>query len=239
MTWNLSQLRDDVATQHGEAQRDQLAPSLNSIVDRQTYARFHFQEAARILKELLEDRDDRSVLIDIVFGADREAHHEFANSRKFAEAHITACLQSLHSLSDILAHTIYYALGLNLDDVTKLHPNRIYLHVVKPLLPAGKMSTLIQELVEHADYRYLADIVNHSKHRSVVQTPYTVDVTGTATPPHGLKFAAFTYGSRAYPARWVASFVESEYNRHSDLITRIGELLNDLVREQGYQRNGR
>ena len=233
MTWNLSQLRDNVATQHGDAQLEHLSPSLNSIVDRQIYARFHFQEANRILNELLKDRDDQSILIDLVFGADREAHHEFANSRRFAEAHITACVQSLHSLSDILAHAIYYALGLNLDDATKLRPNRIYLHVVKPLLPAGKMSFLIQELVEHADYRYLADIVNHSKHRRVVQTPYTVDVTGTATPPHGLKFAAFVYDGRAYPARWVYPFVESEYSRQSDLITRIGELLNEFVSKQG------
>lgn len=237
MTWNLSQLRDNVATQHGDAQREHLSPSLNSIVDRQLYARFHFQEASRILKEVLEDRDDQSVLIDLVFGADREAHHEFANSRKFAEAHITACLQSLHSLSDILAHAIYYALGLNLDDATKLRPSRIYLYKVRPLIPAGKMSTLIQELVEHADYRYLGDIVNHSKHRSVVQTPYSLDVTGTATRPHGLKFAAFTYDGRAHPARWVASFVESEYNRQSVLTTDIGELLNELVRERGNRRS--
>lgn len=238
MTWNLSQLRDNVAAQHGPAQRDQLAPSLNSLVDRQIYARFHFQEASRILKEVLDERDDRSILIDLVFGADREAHHEFANSRKFAEAHITACLQSLHSLSDILAHTIYYALGLNLDDATKLRPDRIYLRTVRQRIPPGEMSALIQELVEHADYRYLADIVNHSKHRSVVQTPYTVDVTGTATPPHGLKFAAFTYDERTYPARWVTSFVESEYHRHSSQITRIGELLNELVSEEGNRRNG-
>lgn len=233
MTWNLEQLREDVRFLFGDEQRECLSPSLNSIVDRQTYARFHYQESKRILDEVLNGRDDRSVLIDLVFGADRNAQHEFAYRRKFAEAHIVAFLQSLHSLSDILAHAIYFALGLNLHKATRLPPKRVYLHKVRALLPPGEVSTRLQELIDHEDYRYLADIVNHSKHRSVVQTPYSVDATGCDTQPYGLKFAAFVYDDQAYTARWADPFMESEYNRQSALITRIGELLNDLVRSRG------
>ena len=144
-----------------------------------------------------------------------------------------AFLQSLHSLSDIMAHAIYFALGLNLNKATRLPPKRIYLQQVRALLSPGEMTTRLQELIDHEDYRYLADIVNHSKHRSVVQTPYSVDATGCDTQPHGLKFAAFAYDDRAYPARWADPVMESEYNRQSALITRIGELLNELVRSQG------
>jgi hypothetical protein len=68
---------------------------------------------------------------------------------------------------------------------------------------------------------------------NLVQTPYSVDITGCDTQPHGLKFAAFVYDDQAYPARWADPFMESEYNRQSALITSIGELLNDLVRSQG------
>lgn len=232
MTWNLQQLREDVRLLFGDEQREYLSPSLNSIVDRQTYARFHFHETKRILGEVLEGRDHKSVLCDLIFGADPNAHHEFANRRKHAEAHVIALLQSLHSLSDILAHAIYFALGLNLCKATRLPSKRIYLHQVLPLLPPGKMTSLLQELIDHEDYRYLADIVNHSKHRSVVQTPYSVDATGCDTQPHGLKFATFVYDDHAYPARWADPFMEAEYNRQSALITRIGEHLNDLVRSK-------
>ena len=233
MTWNLEQLREDVTFLFGDEQHECLSPSLNSIVDRQTYARFHYQESKRILGEVLNDRDDQAILVDLIFGANRNAHHEFASRRKFAEAHVVAFLQSLHSLSDILAHAIYFALGLNLHKATRLPPKRVYLHKVQALLSAGVVSVRLQELINHEDYRHLADIVNHSKHRSVIQTPYSVDVTGCDTQPHGLKFAAFVYDDQAYPARWADPFMESEYNRQSALITCIGELLNDLVRSQG------
>jgi len=233
MTWNLEQLREDVRFLFGDEQRERLSPSLNSIVDRQTYARFHYQESKRILGEVLNDRDGQSILIDLIFGADRNAQHEFAYQRKFVEAHCMAFLQSLHSLSDILAHATYFALGLNLHKTTRLSPTRISLHRVLPLLPPGEMTTRLQELIDHEDYQYLADIVNHSKHRSVIQTPYSVDATGCDTQPHGLKFAAFVYDDvPPYPARWADPFMESEYNRQSALITHIGELLNDLVRNR-------
>ena len=78
--------------------------------------------------------------------------------------------------------------------------------------------------------RYLADIVNHSKHRSVVQTPSSVDATGCDTQPHGLKFAAFAYDDRAYPARWAYPVMESEYNRQSALITSIESSNNSGAR---------
>lgn len=234
MTWNLQQLREDVRLLFGDEQREYLSPSLNSIVDRQTYARFHFQESQRILDDVLEGRDHKSVLCDLMFGADPSAHHEFANRRKHAEAHIVAFLQSLRSLSDILAHAIYFALGLNLRTTTRLPPKRVYLHRVLPMLPLDEMSSRLRELIDHEDYRYLADIVNHSKHRSVVQTPYSVNATGCDTPSHGLKFAAFVYDDHAYPARWANPFMEAEYNRQSALITRTGERLNDLV---GSRRN--
>ena len=232
MTWNFEQLREDVSIVFGNEQRERLSPSLNSIVDRQTYARFHFQESKRILGEVLNGRDEQSILTDLIFGADRNAQHEFAYRRKLAEAHIVAFLQSLHSLSDILAHAIYFALGLNLCKTTRLAPKRVYLHKVQALLPPGEVNIHLKELIDHEDYRYLANIVNHSKHRSVVQTPYSVDATGCDTQPHGLKFAAFVYDDQAYPARWADPFMESEFHRQSALITRTGEFLNDLVRSR-------
>ena len=232
MTWNLEELREDVSVLFGDDQRECLSPSINSIVHRQTYARFHYQESKQIMAEALNGRDERSILIDLILGADRDAQNEFAYRRKCAEAHCLAFLQSLHSVSDILAHAIYFALGLNLHKATRLPPKRVYLHKVVALLPPGEVSTRLQELIDHEDYRYLADIVNHSKHRSVVQTPYSVDATGCDTQPHGLKFAAFIYDDRAYPARWADPFMEAEYKRQSALVTRIGEHLNDFVRSK-------
>lgn len=231
MAWNIEQLREDVTFLFGDEQRRFLSPSLNSIVHRQIYARFHFQESKRILGEVLEGRDQETVLSDLIFGADPDAYYEFASRRLHAEAHIVALLQSLHSLSDILAHAIYFALGLNLDEASRLPPKGVYPRRVLRLAPPGVMHDRLHALIEHENYRYLADIVNHSKHRSVVQTPYSVNATGCDTMPHGLKLDTFVYDDRAYPARWAHPFLESEYNRQSALITGIGESLNTLVSE--------
>ena len=120
MGWDLKQLREDVERLFGREQRDLLSPCLNSIVDRQYYARFHFQEGIRLIKEFIEHRDDQVSLTLLVVGANPQEQEEFCVQRKQTEAHVVACMQSMHALSDTLGHVLYFATGGNLDPKRRL-----------------------------------------------------------------------------------------------------------------------
>lgn len=79
---------EDVSCLYGEKQSDLLSPCIYSIVDREFYARFHFKEGTKLLKEFLEDKDDQSALIMLILGKDEEEYNKFYLQRKQAEAHM-------------------------------------------------------------------------------------------------------------------------------------------------------
>jgi hypothetical protein len=148
MKWNLEELKTDVNALYGSQQRERLAIVLNSIAARQLHARFHFQESKRLINESLECRDEQSVLADLILGADPEAYQKFTTFRMYAEAHVIACVQSLHSISDILGHAIYFALGWNLPGSKNLSARRVTLHIIASRLPDCSAKALLNDLVE-------------------------------------------------------------------------------------------
>jgi hypothetical protein len=126
---------------------------------------------------------------------------------------------------------MYFALGWNLPGSQNLSARRVTLHAINSRLPDCPVKALLNDLVVAEDYVYFADMANHSKHRSVVQTPYSVDLTGEECLAHGLKFSAFSYEERHYQARWLTPVLSSEYARQSELVVQIGVQLNKLVHE--------
>jgi len=236
MAWNLKQLREDVERLYGAEQREWLSPCLDSVADRQFYARFHFQEGMRLLGEFLENRDDQSSLIMLIVGTDREQYEEFYIRRKQAEAHVVACMQSMHALSDTLGHVLYFATGQNLDPQTRLDPRRVSIFLAQAALKldsaAAGVEALTKQLIDHPDYRYLVDVVNHSKHRSVIGTSFTVSMIEGADRAYGLELKAFQHQGRVYPKQWADSILEREYGRQAALIIQIGDALNRWVREK-------
>lgn len=236
MTWNLNQLHEDVARLYGVKQWGLLSPCLYSINDRKFYARFHFQEGMKLLKEFLENKDDQSTLIMHILGTDGEQYDEFYLRCKQAKAHLVACMQSMHALSDTLGHAIYFATGQNLDAKTRLKPREISIKTTQKALKldptAAEIESLTRQLIEHSDYQYLADVVNHSKHRRVIGTPFSVSTIESADWPYGLKLEAFEHEGRIYPTEWVEPFLEREYKRQAALVIEIGEALNRWVKNK-------
>jgi hypothetical protein len=237
MQWNLKQLRHDVGLLYGEDQVQLLSPCLNSIVDRKFYARFHFQEGMRLLQDFLQSGEhDESSLMRLMLSIGEEPSDEFHMRRRKAEAHVVACMESLHSLSDILGHAIYFSTGQNLDGKTRLNPRKVSIQAIRPTLQAlpnaAELGALTNKLTEHPDYKYLADIVNHSKHRSVVGTAFTVSFIEHAEQRYGLELRAFEYEGRVYSKRWTEPVLEKEYGRQSTLVIKIGVALNEWVRHR-------
>lgn len=153
---------------------------------------------------------------------------EFQKARFKAEAHITACVHSMHSLADIIGQTIYLGLGMNLDPALAFKKERqITVLNVAGKIPPGPLAELVQELLNSKDFRYLAAMNNHSKHRSVVPVGFGLDFTGEDEEPSGLRFNAFRYDGQDYGARWVRPTLVAEYDRQERLLHAIGNALNE------------
>jgi hypothetical protein len=163
----------------------------------------------------------------LLLGSDT-ASAAFQQARFQAAAHITACVQSMHATADTFAHAVYFALGMNLDPALYLKPRQISIWNVMNKVSVGPIQKQLTELVDHEGFRYLTALNNHSKHRSIVDIPFSLDLT--ATPgPSGLKFAAFKYEDDEFPDRWAMPTLDAEYGRQSKLIIGIGQALNSTL----------
>lgn len=233
MSWNLQILKDEVEETHGEAQRELLIPCLESIVDRQHYANYHFQDFESLLKEFLSSRSEVDQLFRLVIGSDLNERNEWHICRKKAEANIVGCLQSMHATSDILGHVIYYALNMNQNSLLRLSDMKISIYSVSKKISSvpkySDLSDCVNKLTTHTDFRYLSDIVNHSKHRSVIGTSFTVNVHEDSGRPHGIEFHSFNYNDRNHNRRWVDTYLKSEHTRQLSLIIKVGNEINRLV----------
>lgn len=228
-TWNLASLKDAVRKQYGIEQVEALIPSLNSVVQRGEFAKYHYIEAKRLLEAATAAHSEQGEMMMLLLGCDTESE-TFQLARFQAAAHITACVQSMHATADTFAHAVYFALGMNLDPALRLNPRQISIWKVMKKLSAGNIQNLLTELVDHDGFRYLTALNNHSKHRSIVDIPFLLDVTDTPGPS-GLKFAAFDYENDEFPDRWAMPTLDDEYGRQSALIIGIGQALNsNLIR---------
>lgn len=225
-SWDLKALRDQVERLFGQLQREAIGPSINSIVERRTFARYHYGEAKRLFDEALAKHEDGISLVGLVLGAYDKEPGEFEWTRIQASAHVNACVHSMHAIADILGHVLYLGLGMNRHAATELGTRQTNIFTVRDKLPTGPIKRLVGELVDHPNFAYLSALNNTSKHRSIVALPYSVDMTGEDEEGHGLKFGAFHYEYTEYPQRWVRPFLKEEYQRQEALIMQIGHALN-------------
>lgn len=226
-TWNLADLKNAVRQQYGPKQEEVLIPPLNSVVQRGAFAKYHYLEAKRLLEAATADHAEPGEMMMLLLGSDM-ASAAFQQARFQAAAHITACVQSMHATADTLAHAVYFALGMNLDPTLYLKPRQISIWNVIDKVSVGPIQKPLTELVEHEGFRYLTALNNHSKHRSIVDIPFSLDVTATPAPS-GLKFAAFEYENDEFPDRWAMPTLDAEYSRQSLLIIGVGQTLNSTL----------
>lgn len=233
LRWDLNQLRASVERLYGLSQREAISPSLDSVEQRRGFASYHYHEASRIMEEATSGHDTDLKMVQLIMGASEKARQEFGWSRFRAAAHITACVQSMHAITDTLAHALYYAYGMNLYLQNTLAARQINIHTVLRKLPEGAVKEEVKSLIEHDSFAYLSAMNNHSKHRSMVNTGYSLDLTGEASSSHGLKFSDFEYNGKQFSARWVRPTLESEYDRQMLLVVNIGQALNVALAERG------
>lgn len=236
MPWNIEQLGELVANR-GDADRTQRCwDSLQSIVSRQKFAIYHYREFKRLVAVRFPAGRTHEQELMALFTMSDQTWANLANERE-AAAHVVACLQSLHAVSDTLAQVIYLALGPLVPDLEGLGDARADMHRVFKALASSSICTnlhgLLGRLVEHPDFVYLSDVVNHVKHRRILgpNTMVDVDEDGLAVPL--IELRAFDHPVprqvRRYAARNVDDFLTSEYDRQSQCVVEAGMAINQIL----------
>jgi len=113
--WSIADTRRLVEARFGRAHLDRAAPSLNSLPERLHYARYHYQEIQRLLGSFTELHLATKPLLFVIHGGDEASREEFEVLMIEVGSHSTACVQSIHAISDIMAHAVYHGLGHSLD----------------------------------------------------------------------------------------------------------------------------
>jgi len=225
MRWDLAALRDNVQRLFGDDQRRIVSNCIRSVVDRREFSRYHYREAMRAIAAKIDGRPDYEVMAAMMGAYDKETG-SFEDARFTAYLHIVASVHNMRAVADNLVHLVYFAIGMNLDKDTCIEERRISWNKVKESLGALGVRRDLDALHSHEDFKYLAALDNHCKHRGIVDIGFTISAVEDT---HGMRINAFSYEGTDYPQRWVKPLLNAEYQRQETQIMLAGNHLNDCV----------
>ena len=179
--WSLEATKNAVSARFGDSQAERLWDSLQSIHKRKYIAGYHFHEYKRLISEKLDPKLAVKHPLELMFAPDDDERQSIHTLRLQVVAHVLACMQSMHALGDTLAFAIAYSLGFNQGD-NGLQDSKIGIDSVLQRLESDVLCHEIHRALRgihtNSEFIYLADIVNHSKHRSVIAVDFHFDATG-------------------------------------------------------------
>jgi len=232
--WDLKETYSAVKGIFGREQELLVRESTRSVFDRQAFVTFHYGEILRLSKNI-----DRSYVKENLFvvlhrdprGKSRVAFEKFIIK---AGAHATAAVHCLHAIPDIISHSIYFATGHNFSHNPEAEQKADLPFVVKELKRSSnthRLGELLAEMRSGDSWQHLAALSNMSKHRSLVRTTFNEDWTGTRVRKRELQFMFFEKGGKRFPSIAVVDLLESESDRLSIQVIKVGNELDVFLRD--------
>ncbi|WP_153066018.1 hypothetical protein [Xanthomonas dyei] len=228
ITESYDQIYRWVESRYGSSQIALFQPSFESVNQRLGFANYHLQQAENLMADAVQGTSPLEPLLWLT-GARSENTAKLQEAMVWGHAHVLAALQNTHASADLLAHAIYYGTGMNLCSTTKLKERDISSLKVISRIQAPLIKAAFETLTNQEDYRYLADLTNRSKHRSIVSMPVQIDLL-RATQPE-LFFDAFQHDSRNHPKRPAFYFLRQEHRRVADAAARTILALIETLKE--------
>jgi hypothetical protein len=232
--WNLEETYALVKVAYGVSQQKLTRESARSVVDRQMFAQYHYREALRLSKSFERRHLKSSMLIDLHGPNNEKTRAAFETYIIKAGAHVTAAVQCIHAIPDILAHAVYFASGRSTETndlaerklglpavVGSLRSNSVF-HTVAPILSSSQSGS---------HWHHLAALANTSKHRTVIRTALSEDWTGKRENYRELQLSAFSHGEEHFPSVSVRGLLGSEIQRLSGVVITVGHELNACLRK--------
>lgn len=231
--WDLEEARNLIAAVHGSEQLALARTTLSSLAERQTYASYHYHEYCRVLHVTFDSQIGSQSLLEIALPHMLQDRWNTTHPLAQASAHVMACIQSLHASLDIMAHAVYYALGMNLVP-NPLKEHEVSLHKVIRALE-GKAATQpvldqLAQLQASPTLKHLAALANHSKHRRVLHPSFSVDLRDPSEEKYKLEFPEFTHNNTSYPPIDANELLEEVQSVLSPTLVACGNEVNNALR---------
>ncbi len=189
---------------------------INSLIDRQEYARYHYGEYRRIIDSKNNIYKQMTLII-------AEGNKDYWDKVGIS-ANALACIQNLHVVHDILAHLITYALDLKFKDERHITLKNVH-SKIQEHIDYSSIDTLLVDLIENDNFNYMVANVNHSKHKYNIEPSITV--SPMEEPSVACSFSQFNFHGKDYPKKDTDTFFKTEFNRELKLILHIE---NELIR---------
>lgn len=238
--WHVEGTRRMVQTIFGRKQLDFAAPSLRSADDQLFFARVQFAAFDQLRTEYLRDRagDGSFTVLDVTLGHDEDEWQAFNVFLRKAGAHVTACLWSMNTLPDTMAHAVYYSLGDLTGKPFAKTRDICAGAVVQRLRGMGMepLAGLLAEMTECGQFAHLNALSNHSKHRSVIRHALNEDMTGERPQRFEVVLQSFVYEGHTYPQVEVQAFLAPEYERLSRRMIALGRELHAVLQQVAIDR---
>jgi hypothetical protein len=229
--WDINKTRELITKKHGAAQLLAARHCLRSVHERLRHARYHFKEVGEALKSHIDDKLNTRTIYELTFLPDPKTWVDLDHTLMKAEAHSIACAQCIHAVGDILAHVVYFSLGLNLG----AHPMKardVSLSSIRKAIAAtAKYSTILVQLTNLATDKYflaIDAIVNHGKHRGVVEPQLSIEPSD-ASALYEFELGAFEYKDACYAEAEVEGVLAPAYLCVSEAVVRTGNALNEIM----------
>ena len=230
--WDIAQTRSLVSAEFGVAQVERMRHCLRSVCERQRHARFHFQEARRLMQGHIDARLPHESIYQITWPTQAKDRIAFDNCFMKVEAHVIACAQATHALADNLAHVAYFALGVNLSPHA-LGESQVTLHRVISVLAAhfrlcDAVTEVLRELTAESAFQSIDAFVNTTKHRGFAETRISVD-PDDGQIPYKLEFGSFEYRETTHPERDIEKVLLPSYAKVSQAVVCCGNAINAVL----------
>lgn len=230
--WSLPETHDLVRKRFDHKQESLVRECTRSIIDRQNFGRFHYHEVRRLAKSFERKHLSEKSLIEL--HTSDEISEAFERFIIKAGAHVTACVQCVHAIPDILANAVYYACGFNLGS-SALPEHKVSVSTVVKVLknqpPSQALADILSKTIQGQGWDYLSAVSNMSKHRSVIRSSLNEDWTGKRKNFREIQFAIFERGGKQYWSKSLEDAIGPEYDRLSMVVTETGHELNRWLRE--------
>lgn len=233
--WSIAETRDLVEARFGRAHRDQVTPSLNSLADRLSHAQYHYEEIERLLNHFSELHLCTKPLIAVIYDEDESGRVDFELLMIAVAAHATACVLSLHAISDIAANATYHALGYSLRenamperDISAASVQRSF----KDVPGHAPIAEVFSRMQSDPSYNIISALANKSKHQSIVKPLLNEDWTGSRPQRHEFRFSAFKYAGREIPEKTFNSVLEPAFELSNRTVIEIGNFLNEILADR-------
>ncbi|MDT9000438.1 hypothetical protein RQP53_14275 [Paucibacter sp. APW11] len=229
--WNIDETRRLVNSRWGPGQLWKIRPVLRASTVRMLHANYHYAEYQRIVSTHVDER--LAAGTDIWTIGLPGSRQESDQSNLFfiqCEAHLFACAQAIHATCDILAHVVFYALGLNLG--SEPFKRRVDLHSIADFLKKTKqadarlvpLSEEFELLRQSAEFLEINALVNQLKHHGGPTVNLALEPA--EGQPYEVRFDEFQRPDGSRPAKAAKQVLGSAYERVNVATVNIGRALN-------------